>query len=107
MISVEIFGRRAAAGLLAAGLLAAPALWRADGVMLVQTGAFWMGRDDGSPAAAPPPATTSSAFGAPRRRTWARWLPGAVHGERSWGIMAIQWGFSAGIGSSSSFSASA
>jgi len=53
MISVEIFGRRAAAGLLAAGLLAAPALCRADGVMLVQAGAFWMGRDDGSPDEAP------------------------------------------------------
>ena len=53
MISVGIFGRRAAAGLLAAGLLAAPALCRADGVMLVQAGAFWMGRDDGSPDEAP------------------------------------------------------
>ena len=53
MIAVGIFGRRAAAGLLAAGLLAAPALCRADGVMLVQAGAFWMGRDDGSPDEAP------------------------------------------------------
>jgi iron(II)-dependent oxidoreductase len=53
MIFVEIFLRRAAAGVLAAGLLAAPALCRADGVMLVQAGAFWMGRDDGSPDEAP------------------------------------------------------
>lgn len=48
-----IFGRRAAAGLLAAGLLAAPGLSGADGMMLVQAGAFWMGRDDGPPEEAP------------------------------------------------------
>jgi iron(II)-dependent oxidoreductase len=53
MISVGIFGRRAAACLLAAGLLAAPAFSRADGVMLIQAGAFWMGRDDGSADEAP------------------------------------------------------
>src|SRR5262249_60492592 len=53
MISVGIFGRRAAACLLAAGLLAAPAFSRADDVMLIQAGAFWMGRDDGSADEAP------------------------------------------------------
>jgi formylglycine-generating enzyme required for sulfatase activity len=53
MISVGIFGRRATACLLAAGLLAAPTLCRADGVMLVQAGAFWMGRNDGAPEEAP------------------------------------------------------
>src|SRR4029450_8347630 len=55
MISVGIFGRRAAACHLAAGLLAAPALSRADGVMLIQAGALWMGRDDGSATHAPSP----------------------------------------------------
>jgi formylglycine-generating enzyme required for sulfatase activity len=53
MIFVGIFGRRAAAYLLAAWLLGTPALSRADGVMLVQAGAFWMGRDDGAPDEAP------------------------------------------------------
>jgi formylglycine-generating enzyme required for sulfatase activity len=39
--------------LLAANLLAAPAAAGADGIMLIQTGAFWMGRDDGPPDEAP------------------------------------------------------
>jgi len=36
-----------------AALLAAPAAARADGVMLIQAGPFWMGRDDGPPDEAP------------------------------------------------------
>jgi formylglycine-generating enzyme required for sulfatase activity len=36
-----------------AALLAAPAAARADGIMLVSAGAFWMGRDDGPPDEAP------------------------------------------------------
>src|SRR5215468_53987 len=46
--------RRATAGLVLLGLLAGvrpPAA--ADGIMLVQAGAFWMGRDDGAPEEAP------------------------------------------------------
>ncbi len=39
--------------LLAANLLAVPAAAGADGIMLIQTGAFWMGRDDGPPDEAP------------------------------------------------------
>src|SRR4030095_3001015 len=61
MISVGIFGRRAAACLLAAWLLAAPALSRADCGMRIQAVAFSMmrdgslrmGQDDGSPDEAP------------------------------------------------------
>ena len=37
----------------AAALLGTPALARADGIMLVSAGAFWMGRDDGPPEEAP------------------------------------------------------
>ena len=36
-----------------AALLAAPAAARADGIMLIQAGPFWMGRDDGPPDEAP------------------------------------------------------
>jgi len=39
--------------LMAAGLLAIPALATADGIMLIRAGAFWMGRDDGPPDEAP------------------------------------------------------
>ncbi len=39
--------------LLAAALAALPAPAGADGLMLVQAGAFWMGRDDGPPDEAP------------------------------------------------------
>ena len=39
--------------LMAAGLLAAPAGARADGIMLIQAGPFWMGRDDGPADEAP------------------------------------------------------
>jgi len=39
--------------LVAAVLLALPAVAAADGIMLVQAGAFWMGRDDGLPDEAP------------------------------------------------------
>src|SRR5215813_2370499 len=39
--------------LVAAALLALPAAAAADGIMLVQAGAFWMGRDDGSADEAP------------------------------------------------------
>ncbi|HXH84124.1 MAG TPA: SUMF1/EgtB/PvdO family nonheme iron enzyme [Candidatus Tectomicrobia bacterium] len=44
--------RRAAPGL-ALALLLVPATAAGDGIMLVQAGAFWMGRDDGSAAEAP------------------------------------------------------
>jgi iron(II)-dependent oxidoreductase len=44
---------RLLARLLAAVLLAAPAPAGADGVMLIQAGAFWMGRDDGPADEAP------------------------------------------------------
>ena len=37
------------ASLLAVGVLAIPAVVAADGIMLIQAGAFWMGRDDGPP----------------------------------------------------------
>ena len=40
------------ASLLAVNLLAVPAAAWADGIMLIQAGAFWMGRDDGPPAEA-------------------------------------------------------
>ena len=39
--------------LLAANLLVIPAAAGADGIMLIQAGAFWMGRDDGPPDEAP------------------------------------------------------
>jgi len=39
--------------LLAANLLAVPAAAGADGIMLIQAGAFWMGRDHGPPDEAP------------------------------------------------------
>src|SRR5207245_6913915 len=39
--------------LMAAVLSALPAAASADGIMLVQAGAFWMGRDDGPPEEAP------------------------------------------------------
>ena len=41
------------ASLLAVGVLAIPAVVAADGIMLIQAGAFWMGRDDGPPDEAP------------------------------------------------------
>jgi len=41
------------ASLLAVGVLAIPAGVAADGIMLIQAGAFWMGRDDGPPDEAP------------------------------------------------------
>jgi len=41
------------ASLLAVGVLAIPAVAAADGIMLIQAGAFWMGRDDGPPDEAP------------------------------------------------------
>jgi hypothetical protein len=63
MILVGIFGRSAAACLLAAWLVATPALSRADGVMLVQAGAFWMGRDDGAPDEAPRIGSTCATSG--------------------------------------------
>ena len=44
---------RLLASLLATGLLAAPASAGADGIMLIQAGAFWMGRDDGPADEAP------------------------------------------------------
>jgi formylglycine-generating enzyme required for sulfatase activity len=44
--------RSAVIGIVAA-LLALPTTARADGIMLVQVGAFWMGRDDGPPDEAP------------------------------------------------------
>jgi len=40
---------RSVAILMAAVLSALPAAAAADGIMLVQAGAFWMGRDDGPP----------------------------------------------------------
>ena len=48
-----ILVRRFVATLLAVGVLAIPAVAAADGIMLVQAGAFWMGRDDGPPDEAP------------------------------------------------------
>jgi iron(II)-dependent oxidoreductase len=45
--------RRSVAFLVAAALLAFPAAAAADGIMLVQAGAFWMGRDDGPSDEAP------------------------------------------------------
>src|SRR5262249_56889976 len=39
--------------LVAAALLALPATAAADGIMLIQAGAFWMGRDDGPSDEAP------------------------------------------------------
>ena len=44
---------RLVVSLLAANLLAVPAVAWADGIMLIQAGAFWMGRDDGPPDEAP------------------------------------------------------
>ncbi len=44
---------RLVVSLLAANLLAIPAAAGADGIMLIQVGAFWMGRDDGAPDEAP------------------------------------------------------
>ncbi len=44
---------RSVAFLAAAVLLALPTSATADGIMLVQAGAFWMGRDDGPPDEAP------------------------------------------------------
>jgi formylglycine-generating enzyme required for sulfatase activity len=44
---------RLVVSLLAANLLAVPAAAGADGIMLIQAGAFWMGRDDGPPDEAP------------------------------------------------------
>ena len=44
---------RLVVSLLAANLLAVPAAAGADGIMLIQVGAFWMGRDDGPPDEAP------------------------------------------------------
>jgi len=44
---------RLVASLLAVGVLAIPAVVAADGIMLIQAGAFWMGRDDGPPDEAP------------------------------------------------------
>jgi formylglycine-generating enzyme required for sulfatase activity len=41
------------ASLLAVGVLAIPAVVAADGIMLIQAGAFWMGRDDGPSDEAP------------------------------------------------------
>jgi len=41
------------AALALAAALALPAPAAADGIMLVQAGAFWMGRDDGPPEEAP------------------------------------------------------
>ena len=41
------------ASLLAVGVLAIAAVVAADGIMLIQAGAFWMGRDDGPPDEAP------------------------------------------------------
>jgi iron(II)-dependent oxidoreductase len=50
--ALRAISRRIAAMLLLAhGVLPAPA--SADGIMLVQAGAFWMGRDDGPPEEAP------------------------------------------------------
>jgi formylglycine-generating enzyme required for sulfatase activity len=48
-----ILVRRLVATLLAVGVLAIPAVLAADGIMLIQAGAFWMGRDDGPPDEAP------------------------------------------------------
>ena len=48
-----ILVRRLVATLLAVGVLAIPAVVAADGIMLIQAGAFWMGRDDGPPDEAP------------------------------------------------------
>lgn len=48
-----ILVRRLVATLLAVGVLAIPAVVTADGIMLIQAGAFWMGRDDGPPDEAP------------------------------------------------------
>ena len=44
---------RLVVSLLAANLVAVPAAAWADGIMLIQAGAFWMGRDDGPPDEAP------------------------------------------------------
>ena len=44
---------RLVVSLLAANLLAVPAVAWADGIILIQAGAFWMGRDDGPPDEAP------------------------------------------------------
>jgi formylglycine-generating enzyme required for sulfatase activity len=44
---------RLVVSLLAANLLAVPAAAGADGIMLIQVGAFWMGRDVGPPDEAP------------------------------------------------------
>jgi formylglycine-generating enzyme required for sulfatase activity len=40
-------------GPLAPGLAGGPTIARADGIMLVEAGAFWMGRDSGAPDEAP------------------------------------------------------
>jgi formylglycine-generating enzyme required for sulfatase activity len=48
-----ILVRRLVATLLAVSVLAIPAVVAADGIMLIQAGAFWMGRDDGPPDEAP------------------------------------------------------
>ncbi len=48
-----ILVHRLVASLLAVGVLVIPAIVAADGIMLIQAGAFWMGRDDGPPDEAP------------------------------------------------------
>ena len=45
--------RRLAWIVVVSAMLAAPESARADGLMLVPAGAFWMGRDDGPPEEAP------------------------------------------------------
>lgn len=45
--------RRLACSILAVATLAAAPAARADGIMLIAAGAFWMGRDDGAPDEAP------------------------------------------------------
>ena len=46
-------GRLASWMVMALATLAAPHVAHADGIMLIQAGAFWMGRDDGPPEEAP------------------------------------------------------
>ena len=46
-------GRLAPWIVIALGILAAPGGARADGLMLISAGVFWMGRDDGAPDEAP------------------------------------------------------
>ena len=62
---------RLVVSLLAANLLAVPAAAWADGIMLIQAGAFWMGRDDGPPTPILIEPTTAASRTPARPAAWS------------------------------------